>query len=114
MKSVLDLNRSRLINLYLAGLVQKTGNMIAAVKLPDGSITTVQLDSDIVEKALKKLFESSVIKVTPPEAAEREISETYSECVKLKSGKLSDMGNGFMDALISNLTELAFAERGNK
>lgn len=112
MKTPLEMSRTRLVNVYLAQLVSKTGAMMATAKLPDGSITTVQLDSDILSKALIKLFENAVRKVTPGAAAEREISETYGDCVRIKSGKLSAIGEGFMEALISNLVEQAFANRG--
>lgn len=112
MKTPLEMSRTRLVNVYLAQLVSKTGAMMATAKLPDGSITTVQLDSDILSKALIKLFENAVRKVTPSAAAEREISETYGDCVRIKSGKLSAIGEGFMEALISNLVEQAFAARG--
>jgi len=113
MTCLVDLYRTRLVNNYLAGLVHKTGAMFAPVKLADGSFTTVELDSDILNKALIKLFESAVRKVTPGAAADREIAETYSECVKIKSGKLSDIGAGFMEALISNLVEQAFNQRAS-
>ncbi len=111
---IAERNRTRLVNVYLAGLVHKTGTMTAVTKLPNNSLTTVQLDSDIVTKALIKLFECAVRKVSSGESAEREIAETYSECVKIKSGKLSAIGEGFMSALISNLAEQALTGRGGK
>ncbi|MCZ4058194.1 hypothetical protein O3W44_02425 [Pantoea sp. LMR881] len=114
MTTIVEKNRARLVNIFLSELVRKTGSMMIAAKLPDGSITTVQLDSETVTKALIKLFENSVKKTISGDAAEREIAETYSECVKIKSGKLSAIGEGFMDALISNLTELAFQQRSDK
>lgn len=107
-------NRTRLVNFYLAELVRKTGSMIAVAQLPDGKMATVVVDSEIVTKALIKLFESAVRKSSPKEAAEREIAETYSECVKIRSGKITDFGYGFMGALISNLFELAFDTRGEE
>lgn len=111
MTNIVERNRTRLVNIYLAQLVSKTGAMMATAKLPDGSITTVQLDSEILNKALVKLFENAVRKVTPGAGADREISETYGECVRIKSGKLSAIGEGFMEALISNLVEQAFSEQ---
>jgi len=114
MISIIERNRARLVNIYLAELVLKTGSMTAVAKLPDGSLATALLDSEILNKALVKLFESAVRKVTSGESAEGEIAETYCECVKIKSGKLSSFGEGFMGALISNLLEHAFAERETK
>lgn len=114
MTAIIERNRTRLVNTYLAEVVRKTGSMMATAKLPDGSMTTVQLDADILNKALIKLFESSVRNVTSSEAADREIAATYGECVKIKSGKLSPIGEGFMEALVSNLTEMAFNQRGEK
>lgn len=112
MTSIVERNRTRLVNIYLATLVHKTGAMVAPVKLPDGKITAIELDAEIVSKALIKFFETAVRKVISGDAAEREIAETYGECVKLKSGKLSDMGVGFMSALLANLIEQAFGQRG--
>lgn len=112
MPSIVEINRTRLVNIYLANKVAKTGVMMTTAKLPDGSITTVQLDAEILNKALIKLFEAAVRKVTPAAAADREIAETYGDCVKIKSGKLSHIGEGFMEALVSNLVEQAFQQRG--
>jgi len=74
----------------------------------------VQLDTEILNKALIKLFETAVRNVTPASAADREIAETYGDCVKIKSGKLSHIGEGFMEELVSNLVEQAFDRRGVK
>lgn len=112
MENIVERNRTRLVNIYLATLVQKTGVMMAPVKLPDGKMTAIELDAEIVSKALIKFFETAVRKAITGDAADREIAETYSECVKLKSGKLSDIGIGFMNALISNLIEQAYSQRG--
>ncbi len=112
MTSIVERNRTRLVNIYLATLVHKTGAMVAPVKLPDGKMTAIELDAEIVSKALIKFFETAVRKVISGDAAEREIAETYGDCVKLKSGKLSDMGVGFMKALLANLIEQAFGHRG--
>jgi hypothetical protein len=109
MSSIVERNRTRLVNIYLAELVRKRGVMVAALKLPDGSMTTVQVDADILTKALKKLFEAAVHKVSPGDAGDREIAETYGECVRIKTGKMTEIGAGFMGALISNLVELASA-----
>lgn len=114
MTTLVERNRTRLVNIYLATLVHKTGLMMAPVKLPNGKITAIELDAEIVSKALIKFFETAVRKAITGDAADREIAETYSECVKLKTGKLSDIGIGFMNALISNLIEQAFGERGEK
>lgn len=114
MPSIVEINRTRLVNIYLAHKVAKTGVMMTTAKLPDGSITTVQLDAETLNKALIKLFESAVRKVTPGDSADREIAETYGDCVKIKSGKLSHIGEGFMETLVSNLVEKAFSQRGVK
>lgn len=112
MTNIVERNRTRLVNIYLSTLVHKTGAMVAPVKLHDGKMTAIELDAEIVSKALIKFFEMAVRKVISGNAADREIAETYGECVKLKSGKLSDMGVGFMNALLTNLIEQAFGHRG--
>lgn len=114
MQSIVERNRTRLVNFYLAELVTKRGEMIAALKLPDGTMTTVRVDSEILTKALIKLFERAVYKMTPGPAGDREIAATYSDCVRIKAGTLTDIGAGFMGELLSNLVELAEAERRGK
>lgn len=114
MSSIVERNRTRLVNCYLAELVSKRGAMIAALKLPDGTMTTVQVDSEMLTKALVKLFERAVYKVTPGPAGDREIAATYSDCVRIKTGKMTEIGAGFMGALLSNLVEMAEAERRGK
>lgn len=114
MNIIVERNRTRLVNCYLAELVSKRGEMIAAFKLPDGTITTVRVDSEILTKALVKLFERAVYKMTPGPAGDREIAATYSDCVRIKAGTLTDIGAGFMGELLSNLVELAEAERRGK
>lgn len=111
MNAIVERNRTRLVNAYLGELVRNRGAMVAALKLPDGSITTIQVDADILTKALKKLFEAAVHKVSPGDAGDREIAETYGDCVRIKTGKMTEIGAGFMGALISNLVELASAGR---
>ncbi|MEB5973462.1 hypothetical protein MXF20_15385 [Pantoea dispersa] len=114
MQSIVERNRTRLVNCYLAELVSKRGAMVAALKLPDGTMTTVRVDSEILTKALIKLFERAVYKMTPGPAGDREIAATYSDCVRIKAGTLTDIGASFMGELLSNLVELAEAERRGK
>lgn len=114
MQSIVERNRTRLVNCYLAELVSKRGAMVAALKLPDGTMTTVRVNSEILTKALIKLFERAVYKMTPGPAGDREIAATYSDCVRIKAGTLTDIGAGFMGELLSNLVELAEAERRDK
>lgn len=114
MTGIVERNRTRLVNCYLAELVSKRGEMIAALKLPNGTMTTIQVDSEMLTKALIKLFERTVYKVTPGPAGDREIAATYSDCVRIKAGTLTDIGAGFMGELLSNLVEMAEAERRSK
>ncbi len=114
MQSMIERTRNRLVAAKLHDLVSKTGSYQTAVTLPDGKMTAVELDADMLTKALKKLFEARVYDINKRADAEREITETYSECVRIKSGKLTAMGEGFMDALISNLVEQAYLKRGNE
>lgn len=112
MTNIVEINRTRLVNIYLAELVKKRGAMVAALKLSDGSMTIMQVDSEILTKALIKLFESAVYRVSPGEAGDREITTTYSDCVRIKAGSMTDFGAGFMGALVSNLVEQAYSQRG--
>lgn len=114
MTTLIEIRRNRLIGAKLADMVSKTGSNFEAAKLADGSLTTAEIDAEILRKALIKLFEKKVFSTHEPAIAEREIIETYGDCVNLKVGKLTDFGEGFIGAVISNLVELAFAERGAK
>jgi len=113
--SILERNRSRLVEAKLFNLVNKTGCRYISVNLPKYGMVPLELDEEILTKALKKLYESRVYEAMKDSSiAELEIIETYSECVKIKSGRLSAMGEGFMDSLITNLAEQAFSQRGIK
>lgn len=114
MRSLIDRTRNRLVLATLSDLLNKTGSYHTAIKLSDGRVQTVELDTDILTKALRKLFEARVYDINKRADAEKEISDVYSDCVKIKSGKLSDKGEGFINAVIENLVEQAFAERGGK
>ena len=110
--SILDRKRSRLVQAKLFDLVNKTGCRYASVTLPKCGTVPLELDEEILTKALRKLFESRVYEAIKDHAvAENEIITTYSECVKIKSGTLSAMGEGFMNSLITNLAEHAYAKR---
>lgn len=111
MQGLVERTRNRLVLATLSDTLSKTGSYITPVKLPDGSMTTVELDADILTKALKKLFEARVYDINKVHEAEREITNVYSDSVKIKSGKLTNRGVGFMGALIENLIEQAFAEK---
>lgn len=111
MNSLIECTRNRLVLATLSDLIDKTGSYHTAVKLSDGSVQTVELDTEILTKALKKLFEARVYDINKRAVAEKEISDVYSDCVKIKSGKLSDKGEGFINAVIENLVELAFYEQ---
>ncbi|WP_233268455.1 hypothetical protein [Pantoea sp. BAV 3049] len=114
MSSLIERTRNRLVLAALADLQDKTGSCITPVKLPDGSVTTVELDADIVTKALKKLFEAIVYDINKRAEAEKEIADVYSECVNVNHGKLTNKGQLFIGALIENLVEQAFTEREGK
>jgi len=111
MQGMIERTRNRLILAKLSDMLNKTGGYMVAARLPNGSMTALDIDADILEKALKKLFETRVYDINKRAAAEREITETYSACVNIKSGKLTDMGAGFMNALIENLIEQAFDKK---
>lgn len=112
MSSLIERTRNRLVTAALAGLQDKTGSYITPVKLPDGSATTVELDAEILTKALKKLFEAIVYDINKRTEAENEIARVYSDCVNIKQGKLTNRGQLFIDSVIENLVEQAFAEKG--
>lgn len=111
---LVERTRNRLVLAALDNTLNRMGSFIYPVKLSDGKMTTIELDADILTKALKKLFEARVYDINKREAAEKEITDVYSDSVKIKSGKLTDKGVGFINALIENLVEQAFEKRRNE
>lgn len=111
-QSLIERTRNRLVLATLAWVLDENGCYYVTVKLPNGTKETVQLDADILTKALKKLFEALVYDTNKRIEAEKKIASAYSDSVNIKVGKLTNRGEGFMADLIENLIEQAFSERG--
>nr|EIW5037899.1 hypothetical protein [Klebsiella pneumoniae] len=84
-------------------MMRRTGSHFQIVKLDDGSNLPVELDEDILTKALIKLFEAMIYDTHKRERAENLISEHYSNCMGVN--KLTPDGVDFMNALIATLAE---------
>ncbi|PKH20206.1 hypothetical protein CIG19_18820 [Enterobacterales bacterium CwR94] len=106
--------RQRLVRVKLQDMKATTNTHNILIDLPDGSITTVELTEEILEKALIKLFEAMVYDTNKREKAEIHIIQTYQRCVSKKFDTLTNTGNEFISAVIENLTEQAFQQRGKE
>ncbi|MBX4773519.1 hypothetical protein JQX69_21785 [Klebsiella oxytoca] len=84
-------------------MMLRTGSYFQIVRLDDGSNLPVELDEDILTKALIKLFEAMIYDTHKREQAENLISEHYSNCMGVN--KLTPDGMDFMNALIATLAE---------
>ncbi|ENU0757085.1 hypothetical protein [Klebsiella michiganensis] len=104
MKTNLIETRCRhLVRAKLDSMMRRTGSHFQIVKLDDGSNLPVELDEDILTKALIKLFEAMIYDTHKREQAENLISEHYSNCMGVN--KLTPDGVDFMNALIATLAE---------
>ncbi|MCW1973495.1 UNVERIFIED_ORG: hypothetical protein FHW05_002343 [Pantoea agglomerans] len=112
MTSILERNRKRLIAAKMAE-VSARGNM-EPVRLPDGSVTTLELDSEILKKALIKMFETPAFANASLDDAEIAIRSHYSCCLTRSYEKLTTIGSQFISGLLENLIEQAFYQRVDK
>lgn len=112
MTSTLERNRNRLIAAKMSE-VSGRGYM-EPFRLPDGSVTTLELDDEIIKKALIKMFETPAFSSASPDRAEIEISSHYSRCLTRSYEKLTNIGNQFISGLLENLVEQAFYQRVDK
>ena len=101
--SLIETRRRHLVRAKLNSMMRRTGSHFQLVKLDDGTTLPVELDEDILTKALIKIFEAMVYDTHKREQAENLISEHYSNCMGVN--KLSPDGVDFMNALIATLAE---------
>lgn len=113
MKNIIERNRRRVIKAKLFEMEYKTNSHYSVVKLPDGTVTTIRLTEEIISKALVKLFEKPIYASYKQGDADKYIAEHYSACTTRRLDKLSNLGTGFMNALIENLVVQAFSQQGN-
>lgn len=101
--NLIETRRRHLVRAKLNSMMRRTGSHFQLVKLDDGTTLPVELDEDILTKALIKIFEAMVYDIHKREQAENLISEHYSNCMGVN--KLSPDGVDFMNALIATLAE---------
>lgn len=101
--SLIETRRRRLVQAKLDSMMRRTGSRFQLVKLDDGTTLPVELDEDILTKALIKIFEAMVYDTHKREQAENLISEHYSNCMGVN--KLTPNGVDFINALIATLAE---------
>ncbi|HCA3525918.1 TPA: hypothetical protein N3Z88_003222 [Klebsiella quasipneumoniae subsp. similipneumoniae] len=84
-------------------MMRRTGSYFQIVKLEDGTKLPVELDEDILTKALIKFFEAMIYDTHKRKEAEDLIAKHYSDCAGIH--KLTPDGVDFMNALIATLAE---------
>jgi hypothetical protein len=112
MSSLIKTRRRRIVIAKLDSMLRKTGGHFAVLNLPNIEVTTVELNEEILTKALIKVFETMVYDSNKRVDAEKHISEHYSACMGRQLNKLSPLGMEFMNAVIANLAEQAFEHKG--
>lgn len=103
MSNLIETRRRRLVQAKLASLKRRTGNYFQIVDMDDGTKLPIELDSDILTKALIKLFETMIYENHKRTEAEILISNHYSNCTGIN--KLTPLGVDFMNAVIATLAE---------
>ena len=101
--NLIETRRHHLVRAKLDSMMRRTGSYFQIVRLDDGSNLPVELDEDILTKALIKLFEAMIYDTHKREHAANLISEHYSNCMGVN--KLTPDGVDFMNALIATLAE---------
>ncbi len=101
--NLIETRRRHLVRAKLNSMIRRTGSHFQIVELKDGTKLPVELDEDILTKALIKLFEAMISDTHKREQAERLIAEHYSNCMGVN--KLTPDGVDFMNALIATLAE---------
>ncbi|WP_242013612.1 hypothetical protein [Klebsiella pneumoniae] len=101
--NLIETRRRHLVRAKLDSMMRRTGSYFQIVELEDGTTLPVELDEDILTKALIKLFEAMIYDNHKREQAEHLIAEHYSNCMGVN--KLTPDGVDFMNALIATLAE---------
>ncbi|EQB0735386.1 hypothetical protein ACYAXE_001822 [Klebsiella oxytoca] len=101
--NLIETRRRHLVRAKLDSVMRRTGSYFQIVKLEDGTKLPVELDEDILTKALIKLFEAMIYDNHKREQAEHLIAEHYSNCMGVN--KLTPDGVDFMNAVIATLAE---------
>lgn len=103
MKILIETRRRHLVWAKLDSMMRRTGSYFQIVKLDDGTKLPVELDEDILTKALIKFFEAMIYDPHKREQAENLIAEHYSNCMGVN--KLTPDGVDFMNELIATLAD---------
>lgn len=90
--------RNRLVAAKLDSLQRKTGSTCVIKKSSKGKITSVQLTTEVLTRALEQ-FELVAIEGQGKVTANTSVLDLYQSCLK-KMGGMSSMGHAFMDDLI--------------
>lgn len=101
--NLIETRRRHLVRAKLDSMMRRTGSYFQIVNMEDGSKLPVELDEDILTKALIKFFEAMVYDTHKRARAEEVIAEHYSDCVGIN--KLTPDGVDFINALIATLAE---------
>lgn len=113
MKNIIEKRREKLVQAKINSITRRTGGNIQLVKLEDGSLFPVELDKEVLTKALIKLFEAMIHENHKRAEAERIIAGHYSSCLSRKE-TLTAHGAEFMNALVESLVELVTEKQEEK
>lgn len=102
--NLIETRRRHLVRAKLDSMMRRTGSYFQIVRLEDGTKLPVELDEDILTKALIKFFEAMIYDTHKRPEAESIIAGHYLSC-RSKNETLTTRGDEFMNALIATLAE---------
>lgn len=113
MKNLIDKRRGKLVQAKLDSVMRRTGGNIQLEKQGGGSLLIVELDHEILTKALTDLFEAMIHENHKRAEAESIIADHYSSCLSRKE-TLTARGAEFMNALVGLLGDMTTEKREEK
>lgn len=114
MTSILDNNRNCLVATTINSMLIKNGHKNCTVNLTNGKKVTVQINETKLIGALVHFFEAAVYASYSRDEAEGQIRGHYQNCLNTNKDRLTSVGVEFMNGLIENVAEEAFASSGDK
>ncbi|WP_210496298.1 hypothetical protein [Pantoea ananatis] len=114
MTSILENNRNYLVAATINSMLMVNGHKYCTVKMPNGESVKLKVNETKLIGALVHFFESAVYSSYSREDAERSIRNHYQACLNKNKDHLTYTGVEFINALIKNVAEEAYANSGDK
>ncbi|WP_324029304.1 hypothetical protein GC087_21505 [Pantoea sp. JZ2] len=114
MTSILENNRNYLVAATINSMLMKNGHKYCTVKLSNGESAKLQINETKLIGGLVHFFEAAVYESFSRDDADNQIRGHYQNCLNKNKDRLTSVGVEFMNGLIENVAEEAFASSGDK